>query len=156
MKRQALLLSNFSFICFIAVFVFGLAFGPLQKAYGDHAAVMRNLSLFHNHFDQLCWLGAAALGATLYVARDRFAGSERVLRVFGASYMLGTSLFSMAFLARALGLILASPAVERHVFLGLVSVGGLFEIVALSCGCYVASHILSARPRIPNEVKPQP
>lgn len=142
MRKQSMHLFVFSFICFIGVFVFGAVLGPLQKIHHD-PQVARNLNLFHNHFDQLCWLGAAAVGAVLYAARDRFTGSEKILRIFTASYMLGTTLFSFAFLARALGLIVMSNMLEKSAYLGLVSLGGLFNIITIISGIYVAIGIVS-------------
>lgn len=145
MRNQAVRLFVFSFTCFIGVFVFGSILGPLQKTYAD-PKVIRNLSLFHNHSDQLCWLGAAALGATLHVTRDAFRGSERVLRIFTLSYMAGTALFSSAFLVRALGLILSSSLLEERAYIGLVSLGGLLNIVAIISGVYVANAIVAGLP----------
>lgn len=150
MQKQAMQLFAFSFICFIGVFVFGSILGPLQKIYND-PQVIRNFNLFHNHFDQLCWLGAAAIGAVLYAARDRFNGSERILRIFTISYMLGTTLFSFAFLVRALGLILMSRMLEKGVYMGLVSLGGLFNIITMICGVYVAISIISDRSATPQK-----
>jgi len=150
MQKQAMQLFAFSLICFIGVFVFGSILGPLQKIYND-PQVIRNFNLFHNHFDQLCWLGAAAIGAVLYAARDRFNGSERILRIFTLSYMLGTALFSFAFLARALGLILMSTLLEKGSYVGLVSLGGLFNIITIITGIYVANGIFSRRSGAPQK-----
>ena len=144
MKKQALQFFVFSFICFIAVFLFGSILGPLQKIYDD-PKVMRNLNLFHNHFDQLCWLGAAAIGAVLYANRDRFNGSERILRLFTLSYMLGTAFFSFAFFVRALGLMIISKALENGAYTGLLTIGGLFNIITIFSGIYIVTKILSGR-----------
>lgn len=137
MRKQAAHLLVFSFICFIGVFVFGSILGPIQKIYSD-PHVIRNFNLFHNHFDQLCWLGAAAIGAVLYATHDKYNGSERILRVFAISYMLGTILFSFAFLVRAFGIILMSKMLEKGLYIGFVSLGGLINIITIITGIYVA------------------
>jgi hypothetical protein len=143
MQKQAMDLFVFSFICFIGVFVFGSILGPLQKIYSD-PQVVRNFNLFHNHFDQLCWLGAAAIGAFFYAAHNRYNGSERILRTFTITYMLGTTLFSFAFLVRGVGLIVMSKMLEEEAYIGLVSLGGLFNVITLIAGIYVIIGIISA------------
>ncbi len=142
MQKQAMRLFAFSFICFIGVFVFGSILGPLQKIYND-PQVVRSFNLFHNHFDQLCWLGAAAIGAFLYAARDRYNGSERILKTFTITYMLGTTLFSFVFLVRGVGIIAMSKVLEKETYIGLVSLGGLFNVITLITGVYVVIGILS-------------
>ncbi len=144
MRKQAMRLFVFSFICFLGVFVFGSILGPLQKIYND-PQVVRNFNLFHNHFDQLCWLGAAAIGAFFYAARNRYTGSGRTLRIFTITYMLGTTLFSFAFLVRGAGLIVMSPMLEKTAYTGLVSLGGLFNVISLITGIYIAINLISKR-----------
>ena len=150
MRKQAMQLFVFSFTCFIGVFVFGSVLSPLQKIYND-PQITRNFNLFHNHFDQLCWLGAAAIGAVLYTARDRFNGSERILRLFTISYMLGTTLFSFAFLVRALGLIVTSRVLENGAYMGLISLGGLFNIITMICGVYIVIGIVFDKSAAPQK-----
>jgi hypothetical protein len=82
----------FSFLSFIFVFVFGAVFSPMKKAISD-PEVLRNFDLFHNHFDQLCWLGAAAIGATLYFLRDKYSGSNRLLNIFTHIYVRNINIF---------------------------------------------------------------
>lgn len=142
MKKQALNLFIFSFICFIGVLVFGSILGPIKKSFTD-TDVFRNISLFHNHFDQLCWLGSAAIGSTFWVLEHKYKGSEMVLKIFAFTYMLGTFLFSSGFLFRALGAILDNSIIEKAATIGMISFGGLLIVVTTVCASYVAICILS-------------
>ena len=137
MQKQAIHLFVFSFMCFIAVLIFGSILGPLKKTFSD-PKVMRNINLFHSHFDQLCWLGSAAIGCIFGALNNRFHGSERVLKVFTVSYMLGTLLFSLGFLLRASGIILHAGLIENTFSAGVISFGGLLIVIAAVCALYIA------------------
>jgi hypothetical protein len=153
MKKQAIRFFIFSFICFIGVLVFGSILGPIKRSFSD-TEVFRNISLFHSHFDQLCWLGSAALGCTFWGLDHKFKGSEIVLKIFAFSYMLGSLLFSSGFLFRALGVIYNSSVIEKVATIGMISFGGFFIVVTIVCAVYVAICILSftRRKRIQNVV----
>ncbi len=142
MKKQAIKLFIFSFICFIGVLVFGSILGPIKKSFSN-TEVFRNISLFHNHFDQLCWLGSAAIGCTFWVLDHKYKGSEMVLKVFAFSYMLGTLLFSSGFLFRAIGVVCDIIIIEKVSTIGMISFGGLLIVVTTVCALYIAINILS-------------
>jgi hypothetical protein len=141
MKGQANRLLIFSFICFVGVLLFGSILGPMKKAFSD-AEVFRNISLFHSHFDQLCWLGSAAIGSTFWILDSKFKGSEMALKVFSFSYMLGTLLFSFGFLLRAIGIIYNNIIIEKMIATGMLSLGGLFILVTIISAVYIANCIL--------------
>ena len=141
MKKQAINFIIFSFICFICVLIFGSILGPIKKSFSD-TEVFRNISLFHSHFDQLCWLGSAAIGCTFWVLDHQFKGSEMVLKIFAFSYMLGTLLFSSGFLFRALGIIYDSSIIEKAATIGMISFGGLLIVVTTIIAIYVVISIL--------------
>jgi hypothetical protein len=144
MKTQSIRLFIFSFICFIGVLIFGSILGPLKKAIVD-LDVFKNISLFHSHFDQLCWLGSAAIGATFWVLDPIFKGSETVLKIFAYSYMLGTLLFSMGFLFRAIGTICDSSIIEISANIGMISFGGLLIAVTVVCAFIIAINLLGCK-----------
>ena len=146
MKKQAIRFFIFSFICFIGVLLFGSILGPIKKSFSD-TEVFRDISLFHSHFDQLCWLGSAALGCTFWGLDHKFKGSEMVLKIFSFSYMLGTLLFSSGFLFRALGVIYDSIIIEKVTAIGMISIGGFLIVVTIVCAVYVAICILSFKRR---------
>jgi hypothetical protein len=141
MKTQAVNLFVFSFICFIGVLIFGSIIGPLKKSMADE--VFRNISLFHSHFDQLCWLGSAALGGAFWVLASKFTGADRVIRIFVFSYALGTLLFSMGFLFRAIGLHYNSRMIKMSADIGMISFGGLLIAVTAICALYIAINLFS-------------
>lgn len=144
MKKQAKTLFIFSFISFILVFIFGAVLGPMQKSLNS-PEITRNLNLFHNHFDQLCWLGAAAIGAVFYFFGDAYQGASWLLKVFTLSYITGTTLFSFAFLLRALGIYNGSVLLQKTIFTLMVSVGGLFELILLVCAFPVFFGLIKAK-----------
>lgn len=134
-------LITFSFLSFIFVFIFGAVFSPIKKAISD-PEVLRNFDLFHNHFDQLCWLGAAAIGATLYFLRDKYNGSRRLLNIFTTSYMFGTLIFSVAFLIRGIGLSLKINMLQKNAYILLLSIGGIFNVLVIISACFIAHRII--------------
>lgn len=142
MKNHAVNFFIFSFICFIGVLIFGLALGPIKKALIEED-IFRNISLFHNHFDQLCWLGSAAIGCVFWVLDHKYKGSEIAVMIFSFSYMLGTLLFSFGFLFRALGIFYGSNMIKIFATAGMLSIGGLLMLVTTACALYIAICILS-------------
>lgn len=144
MKNQAINLFIFSFICFIGVIIFGSVLSPVKKSFID-TDIFRNISLFHNHFDQLCWLGSAAIGCTFWGLDQKYKGAEIALRIFAFSYMLGTLLFSFGFLFRAIGIFYDSSMTILFATIGLISFGGLLMLVTTVCALYIAICILSKK-----------
>ncbi len=129
MRKQAINLFIFSFICFVSVLIFGSILGPLKNAFPD-PEVIRNISLFHNHFDQLCWLGSPQSGV-FSMRSTTVSWFKRVLKVFTVTYMLGTLLFSFGFLSRASGTILHAGVIEKTLSVVLIS----FVWLACRHGC---------------------
>ena len=141
MKEQSIKFLIFSFICFIGVLIFGSILGPIKKAFSDTEA-FRNISLFHSHFDQLCWLGSAAIGATFWILDSKFKGSKLALKIFSFSYIFGTLLFSFGFLFRALGIIYNNGIIEKMAAIGMISLGGLLIVVTTISAVYIANCVL--------------
>lgn len=144
MKEQATRFLIFSFICFIGVLLFGSILGPIKKTFSD-TEVFRNISLFHSHFDQLCWLGSAAIGATFWILDSKFKGSEMALKIFSFSYMLGTLLFSFGFLLRAIGFVFNNRIIEKVAAIGMLSLGGLLIVITIISAVYIANCILFSK-----------
>ena len=144
MKKQATNLFIFSFICFIVVLIFGSLLNPIKKSLVD-TDIFRNFSLFHSHFDQLCWLGSAALGCTFYALDNRYSGSKVILAIFTFSYTVGSLLFSSGFLFRAIGKIFKNGIIEKGAAIGMISLGGLLILVAAFCALYIAYCIIFYR-----------
>lgn len=142
MKNQAINFFIFSFICFIGVLIFGSVFGPIKKIFVD-TDIFRNISLFHNHFDQLCWLGSAAIGCTFWFLDQKYKGAEIALKIFAFSYMLGTLLFSFGFLFRSLGIYYDSSMTKLVAKIGMISLGGFLMLVTTVCALYIVICILS-------------
>lgn len=139
MERAARRLAAFSFVSFLAVVVLGTlrGAGPVQ-AWLDGPELLRLAALFHSHFDQLCWLGSAATGAALWILRDAYRGPAWAPPLLAWSYPAGALLFSTAFLVKVVGLRIASPALARVAFGGLVSLGGALLVVAVVAGVATA------------------
>jgi len=131
----------FSFLSFIFVFIFGAVFSPIKKVISD-PEVLRNFDLFHNHFDQLCWLGAAAIGATFYFLRDKYNGSHRLLNIFTTSYMFGTLIFSGAFLIRGIGLVFKINLLHKSGYILMISIGGLLNVLVIISACFIVHHLI--------------
>lgn len=149
MKKQAIHLFIFSFICFIAVFISGSLLSSIKKSITD-TDVLKNISLFHNHFDQLCWLGSAAIGCVFYALDNRFKRSMTVLKIFTFSYIIGTLFFSFGFLFRAIGIYYNNMILEKSVAIGMISLGGVFIIVATLCAIYIALSFIFYKDRNEN------
>ncbi len=143
MERAARRLVTFSFCSLLAVLVTGTirGMGPV-KAWLDGPELVRLAALFHSHFDQLCWLGAAAAGAALWILRDAYHGPDWAPRLFAWTYPAGALLFSTAFLAKVVGVRLDIAALSRAAFGGLVSVGGALLLGALVAGIAIAAGLL--------------
>jgi hypothetical protein len=139
MERAARRLVLFSFLSFLAVLVTGTlrGIGPV-KAWLDGPELLRLAALFHSHFDQLCWLGAAAAGAALWILRDAYRGPAWAPALLSFTYPAGALLFSTAFLLKVVGVRAGIEALARGVFGALVSVGGALLLVALAAGAAVA------------------
>jgi hypothetical protein len=139
MERAARRLVTFSFVSLLFVVLSGTlrGMGPVRERLAD-PELLRLATLFHSHFDQLCWLGAAAAGAALWILRDAYRGAAWAPRLFATSYPAGGLLFSLAFLVKLVGLLAGSAALSRFAFGGLVSVGGALLLVAAACGAAIA------------------
>jgi hypothetical protein len=139
MERSARRLLVYSFASLVVVLAFGTlrGTGPV-RAWLDGPELLRNAALFHSHFDQLCWLGAAAAGATLWILRDAYGGPAWAPTLFAWSYPAGTLLFSSAFLVKVVGLRVGSATLARFAFGALVSVGGALLVVAMVSGAAIA------------------
>lgn len=136
MKRYTRILFVYSFTSFLFVVVFGALNAPLKKAfYGTE--IWNNITAFHNHFDQLCWLGAAAIGALFHFMSDRFTGSAKIAGIFTYLYICGTLTFSMAFLVRGLGIYLHLDVLEKKTFVLMIMTGGLAYIFLIVSGIYL-------------------
>jgi hypothetical protein len=146
MEAAARRLVTFSFVSFLFVLASGTirGLGPV-KAWLDGPELLRVAALFHSHFDQLCWLGAAATGAALWILRDAYRGAGWAPRLFAWSYPAGALLFSSAFLVKLVGLRLERVALSRMAFGALVSLGGALLLVALVAGGAIAVGVRSAR-----------
>ncbi len=139
MERAARGLLRYSFASLVAVLAFGTlrGTGPV-RAWLDGPELLRNAALFHSHFDQLCWLGAAAAGATLWILRDAYSGPAWAPTLFAWSYLAGTLLFSAAFLVKVVGLRVEIAILARFAFGALVSVGGALLVLAMFSGTAIA------------------
>ncbi len=151
MERAARRLVTFSFLSLLFVLVSGTirGMGPV-KAWLDGPELLRLAALFHSHFDQLCWLGAAAAGAAFWILRDAYRGPAWAPRLFSWSYPAGALIFSTAFLAKVIGVRIESAALARAAFGGLVSVGGALLLVALLAGVRVAAGLVGVRAGVPD------
>lgn len=143
MERAARNLLVFSFVCLLAVLVLGIArgAGPV-RVWLEAPVPSRTAALFHSHFDQLCWLGAAAAGAALWILRDAYRGPAWAPRLFALAYAGGSLLFSSSFAVKLAGLRFGSAALERGAFAALVSLGGALLIAAVAAGGVVARGLL--------------
>jgi hypothetical protein len=143
MERAARRLLTFSFVSLPAVLAFGTlrGTGPV-KAWLDGPELLRVAALFHSHFDQLCWLGAAAAGAALWILRDAYRGPAWAPPLFAWSYPTGALLFSTAFLVKVIGLRVESAVLARIAFGALVSLGGALLVVAFVAGAATAWGLL--------------
>ena len=143
MERSARRLLVFSLASFAAVVVFASALGPLQRALeGTDAA--RAVSSFHTHFDQLCWLGSAALGAALLLLARSYAGPAWAPRLLAGSYTAGALIFSGAHAVKAAGLRLGWSGATRIVFPALASIGGVTLLVAAAAAATIAWSLVRA------------
>jgi len=157
MERAARRLVAFSFVSLLFVLVFGTIRGtPPVRAWLDGPELLRVAGLFHSHFDQLCWLGAAAAGAALWIMRDAYRGPTWAPALFAWSYSAGALFFSTAFLVKVIGLRLQSAALARLAFGALVSLGGALLIVGLMSGAVIASALLRMAPERESEGSPAP
>ncbi len=129
MERAARQLLLFSLACFVGVVAFATFLGPAHKVVHS-TDVARSMDLFHQHFDQLCWLGAAALGTTLHYLAPRYAGPGWAPALLARAYALGSLMFAAAFLPRAIGQLLGAALVARAGFAALASIGGALLVVA--------------------------
>jgi len=131
-------LMKFSLISFVFVFVFGVIRSmEFFKTFFNDQEAMKNIMLFHSHFDQLCWLGAAAIGAVFYVFNDLYLGKKRILENFIRFYIIGTLLFALSFLIRALGFALGIVIFRKFLFILLVSIGGFIFILLIGFTIYI-------------------
>lgn len=139
MKNEARKLLFFSFVSFLFVFIFGLirTMGPFKALLGQPGAY-ENVMLFHSHFDQLCWLGAAAIGTVFLAFGDHYQGSQHAVKYFAHAYIEGTLIFSLAFLVRAVGYMANIAILRNVVFTVMVSLGGVYFLVLLACGVIIA------------------
>ena len=138
MERDSRKLLIFSFISFLCVFIFGTlrAMGPFKNFFNDTKA-MDNVMLFHSHFDQLCWLGAATLGIVFYCLRQKYQGSLNAIKYFTYLYITGTLMFSFAFLVRALGIAMNVLILQKLIFAILVSISGALFMVLIVTGFFI-------------------
>ena len=141
MKKYSRILFLYSFTSFLFVIVFGSMNTFFKKAfYGT--AIWDSITAFHSHFDQLCWLGAAAIGAMFHFMSDRYSGSIKAVGFFTYLYIFGTLTFSFAFLARGLGMYLHNQALEKTVFAFMASIGGLAYILIIFLGIYIVRSLM--------------
>jgi hypothetical protein len=148
MRHSARGLLKFSFVCLLGVLVSGTmrGVGPV-RAWLDHAPdAARTAALFHSHFDQLCWLGAAAVGAALWILRDTYRGPAWAPLVFAFTYSGGALLFSSSFALKLVGQRLGSAALQRVGFAVLLSTGGALLVAAFASGLLVAAGLLRGQP----------
>jgi hypothetical protein len=138
MARHARQMLLFSFAAFLFVLVFGTvrATGPLRE-FLDRPVSLRSLQAFHAHFDSLCWLGSAALGAVMWVLGDAWQGPRFVPAAFTACWMGGSVLFAGSFLARGLGEALEVPWMARGLYAILASLGGSLFCAVIGLGGYI-------------------
>jgi hypothetical protein len=141
MQRSGRRLLLFSLASFVAVVVFGSALGPLQKALAGTDAA-RALASFHAHFDQLCWLGSAALGAALLFLDGSYRGPRWAPALLGWAYPLGALVFSGGHAIKAIGIALAMPLVPRVVVPVLASAGGVLLLAAVCGAGAIAASLL--------------
>lgn len=135
MERAARRLLLFSLVSLLAVLVLGMlrGAGPIRAWLADPDRA-RTAALFHSHFDQLCWLGAAAAGAVLWILRDGYRGPAWAPRVFSFAYAAGALLFSAAFALKLVAQAVGSGALARGGFAALVSLGGALLAAAVASG----------------------
>jgi len=135
----------FSFASFLLVLVFGTirATGPLRE-FLDCPVSLKSLQAFHAHFDSLCWLGSAALGAAMWGLRDAWQGPHFVPAAFTGCWMSGSVLFAGSFLARGLGEALQVPWMARGLYALLASLGGSLFFAVIALGGYI---LFTLRPR---------
>jgi len=147
MERSARRLLVYSFASLVAVLAFGTlrGVGPV-RAWLDEPELLRTAALFHSHFDQLCWLGAAAAGAALWILRDGYSGPAWAPSLFSWTYPAGALLFSTAFLVKVIGLRIESVILARFTFGALVSVGGALLVVAMVSGAATARGLVRGKP----------
>ena len=129
MERAARQLLLFSFTCFVGVIAFAMVLGPAHKAVHSRD-VARSIDLFHQHFDQLCWLGAAALGTALRHLAPRYAGPAWAPARLARAYALGSVTFAAAFVPRAIGQLTGAALLARVGFAALASIGGASLVAA--------------------------
>ena len=129
----------FSFASFLLVLAFGSvrAMGPLRQLL-DTPASARSLQAFHSHFDDLCWLGSAGLGAAMWAFRDAWRGPRWVAPAFNACWFAGSVLFAGSFLAKGLGEATGHPALARAGYAILASVGGTLFFPVMALGAWIA------------------
>jgi hypothetical protein len=144
MERSGRRLLLFSLASFVAVVLLASALGPAQKALAGTEAA-RAIALFHAHFDQLCWLGSAALGATLLFLARAYRGAAWAPALVSWAYPAGALTFSCAHAVKALGLALDLPALPRAAYPVIASLGGVLLLVAaFGVGAIVASSLRRA------------
>lgn len=144
MERAARRLLLFSLAAFVAVVVFASALGPVQKALAGTEAA-RSIASFHAHFDQLCWLGSAALGATLLLLARSYSGPAWAPSLLAASYAAGSLVFSCAHVVRAIGERTGSAGLSGIAFRILASVGGVALLVAAAAAAAIAWSLAVSR-----------
>jgi hypothetical protein len=138
-ERHARTLLLFSLASLPLVIAFGTLRGiPAMRALLETPEAARSVASFHSHFDQLCWLGAAALGAALFLLREGYRGPAWAVRWLARAYIAGSLLFSVAHAVRAAGVAAGSERLARGGFGLLVSVGGTLLLVAMATGAIVA------------------
>jgi len=155
MERSGRTLLLFSLASFVAVVVFASALGPLQKHLAGTDAA-RALASFHTHFDQLCWLGSAALGAALHFLAGSFRGPAWAPRLLAASYAPGALVFSGAHVVKAIGLRSGSAGLPGAVFPALASVGGVALLVAAAAAGTIAWSLARGPAKLDEERRASP
>jgi len=158
MDKHARRLFLFSFASFCLVLAFGTvrATGPLREFF-DRPASLKSLQDFHAHFDALCWLGSAALGAALWVWREKWRGPAFVPAAFTLCWMVGSLLFAASFLAKGLGEALGLSWMARGLYAALASVGGTLFFPVIGLGGWMALSAARADgPGHPRERRPGP
>lgn len=145
MNRPARWLFLFSLGSFVVVVVSGIArrVPGLRSPPYPYAKL---LELFHAHFDSLCWLGAAALGATLVWAGHSVKGRERLARALALSYLGGSLLFSLSFVVRIAGHLLGSELVLSRVFLAFIVTGSVGLVVSAALAGWLLWALWRASP----------
>jgi hypothetical protein len=150
MERAARLLLASSLVAFAVVIGLGTLRASPAHQLLDTPEAVKSLQAFHSHFDNLVWLGSAALGATLKLLAPGYRGPAWAPRLLAPAFLAGAVVFACSFAVKALGQRCALGALVRPLAPALASLGGVGMLLAAVAALVVARSFLAA----PRETAP--